>query len=80
MYEVRGHQVHVMLGHGEKLANLTFYRMSEDVIEPNNEDTTGNVPIVKTTPYEKQRLKLSKFFSKWPDELRRESDDTVEPA
>jgi dCTP deaminase len=80
MYEVRGHQVDVILADGEKLANLTFYRMSEDVPEPEQEVTRSDVPIVKTTPYEKQRLQLSKIFSKWPGKLRRNSDDTVEPA
>ena len=80
MYEVRGHQVHVMLGHGEKLANLTFYRMSEDIIAPKQDAAPTDLPVVKPTPYEKQRLQLSKVFSKWPERLRRKDDDIVEPV
>jgi dCTP deaminase len=68
IFEVRGHQVDVSLADGEKMANLTFYRMSED-----SEPGDGT--------YENQKLQLSKFFGKWPDKLRRVDDDgTVEPA
>ncbi len=49
------------------MANLTFYRMSEDC-------------EFKEGKYEKQTLKLSDFFDKWPDDLRFISDDgAVEP-
>jgi len=54
IFEVRGHDVHVNLGDGEKMARLIFYRMSEDSHEP--EDKT----------YNDQTLELSKFFKKWP--------------
>jgi deoxycytidine triphosphate deaminase len=54
MFEVRGHDVHVNLGDGEKMARLIFYRMSRDSREP--EDKT----------YNDQTLELSKFFKKWP--------------
>lgn len=53
MFEVRGHQVNVSLGHEEKMANLTFYRMSKDC-------PTGN-----PTPYEDQELALSSYFDDW---------------
>jgi dCTP deaminase len=76
MFEVRGHQVDVSLSDGEKLANLKFYRMSRDVPEGPLKDTR----TINATPYENQRLQLSKFFGKWPDKLKRNPDDTVEPA
>jgi dCTP deaminase len=66
IFEVRGHQVDVNLRHGERMANLTLYRMSEDA-EPDN------------TKYQKQTLKLSGFFGNWPQKLREVgSDGTVE--
>jgi dCTP deaminase len=70
IFEVRGHQVDVSLANEEKLANLTFFRMSQDC------EAEG-----KATPYEDQTLKLSKFFGKWPEQLRSvDNDGTVEPA
>lgn len=67
IFEVRGHQVNVSLADGEKMANLVFYRMSED--SDDGESEYGN-----------QSLKLSKFFAEWPDKLRKGGDDgTVEP-
>ncbi len=68
IFEVRGHQVNVSLADQEKLANLVFYRMSED----SDEGDPG---------YEKQSLQLSKFFGEWPEKLKRsDNDGTVEPA
>jgi dCTP deaminase len=66
MFEVRGHQVHVSLADGEKMAKLIFYRMSEDAPET----TVGE--------YGSQSLKLSKFFRKWPSKLKGNDDGTVE--
>ena len=52
IFEVRGHDVKVLLTHGEKLARLTFYRMSKDA------------PLTKeVTDYTDQTLKLSSFFA-----------------
>jgi dCTP deaminase len=73
IFEVRGHQVHVCLADGERMANLTFYRMSKDA------------PIGKSkpAPYENQILELSKFFADWPKKLKHPkgvNDGTVEPA
>jgi dCTP deaminase len=66
IFEVRGHQVDVNLRQGERMANLTLYRMSEDA----GPDTTS---------YGKQTLKLSSFFAAWPQKLREVgSDGTVE--
>jgi deoxycytidine triphosphate deaminase len=48
--------VDVSLAHGERLANLIFYRMSEDA-DPDK---------VQQTVYQRQTLTLSKFFAKWP--------------
>lgn len=69
-FEVRGHQVDVTLTDGEKLANLTFYRMSSDH-KPRKDDKTS---------YDDQVLELSSFFGTWPERLRRNDDETVEPA
>jgi dCTP deaminase len=52
MFEVRGHDVDVNLLHGEKMARLTFYRMSEDAVGGAGE-------------YNDQTLELSVFFGKW---------------
>jgi dCTP deaminase len=52
IFEVRGHDVSVTLTDGEKMARLTFYRLSAD-----------STP--KKSPYDKQVLQLSKFFGEW---------------
>ena len=66
IFEVRGHQVDVNLRQGERMANLTLYRMSEDA-GPD------------ATEYGKQTLKLSGFFGEWPKKLREVgTDGTVE--
>jgi len=72
IFEVRGHQVDVSLRHGERLANLTLYRMSENA---------GS----DKSPYGKQTLKLSSFFSEWPentgsDEENGTDETTKKPA
>lgn len=53
IFEVRGHQVSVSLAHGEQMAHLIFYRMSEDAQKGT------------ATKYSEQTLKLSKYFGKW---------------
>lgn len=58
IFEVRGHDVDVSLRHGEKMAKLTFYRMSENPTPPG--------PEVED-PYQIQSLQLSKLFKKWPN-------------
>ena len=68
IFEVRGHDVNVILRHKEKMANLTFYRMSQDC-EP--EDS-------KPTAYSEQELDLSKIFQDWPPKLKVEEDGTVQ--
>lgn len=55
IFEVRGHQVDANIAHGEKLAILTFYRMSQDCKEEDKES--------EDTSYNNQSLQLSKFFS-----------------
>jgi deoxycytidine triphosphate deaminase len=52
IFEVRGHNLDVLLRHREILAQLEYYRMSEPA-EP-GEDT-----------YDDQELKLAKFFRPW---------------
>ena len=53
IFEVRGHDVGVVLKDGEKLAKLTFYRMAQDCQQEGTSD------------YGEQTLELSKFFAKW---------------
>lgn len=55
IFEVRGHDVQVTLTDEEKMARLTFYRMSENV-----KSTEG-----QKSGYEDQTLKLSGFFAPW---------------
>lgn len=69
IFEVRGHQVNVTLADGEKMANLTFYRMSQDVTAADD-----------ASPYQNQSLQLSKFFDHWPETLKVGHDGTVERA
>jgi dCTP deaminase len=57
IFEVRGHDVKVTLTDGEKMARLTFYRMSEDCKPPKQKAKR------RTSGYENQKLKLSGFFS-----------------
>jgi dCTP deaminase len=68
IFEVRGHDVDVSLADGEKMARLSFFRMSEGVKEP------------KDRYYNKQCLQLSGFFGAWPPKLRLVDDNgRVEP-
>jgi len=59
IFEVRGHNVDVSLRDGEKMANITFYRMSEDCKEP-EQDKDEEESI-----YNEQILQLSKIFAPW---------------
>ena len=70
IFEVRGHQVNVSLADGEKMANLIFYRMSQDCAEE----------LSPSDKYDNQTLQLSKFFADWPPKLKRSNDGSVEPA
>lgn len=72
IFEVRGHDLNVNLIHRERLARLTFYRMSEDA-KPDE-----NAPQQKE--YNDQELKLSGYFGEWPKALRRNQDGSVEPV
>jgi dCTP deaminase len=54
IFEVRGHDVEVLLTDCEKMARLTFYRMSEEC-----------EPEKKKSRYGSQTLELSKFFGDW---------------
>lgn len=57
IFEVRGHDFPVTLEDGERMARLTFYRMSADAELP------------KSPPsYNDQGLKLSGFFPDWPED------------
>jgi dCTP deaminase len=66
IFEVRGHDLSVNLRHNEVLARMAVYRMSRDVPQPQ-----------KRSRYDKQELKLSGFFGKWPPSLYKEKDGSV---
>ena len=66
IFEVRGHDVDVSLKDGEKMARLTFYRMSQPCVRKKKKDS-----------YNEQTLKLSAIFADWPDEIKVEKDGTV---
>jgi dCTP deaminase len=55
IFEVRGHDLRVILNDGEKMAQLEFYRMSEDCDPEKKEDDK----------YKEQTLQLSNFFAEW---------------
>lgn len=55
IFEVRGHNVNVSLVDGERMAKLTFYRMSQDAVQDAETDMS----------YNDQELQLSKFFADW---------------
>jgi dCTP deaminase len=73
IFEVRGHQVPVSLADRERMANLIFYRMSEDP-----PDLTQEEQEQEAKGYSSQDLKLSKFFADWPKNLKRNEDGSVE--
>lgn len=60
IFEVRGHDIDVNLNHGEKMARLAFYRMSQDV-----EVLRPEKKKLQKDPYMNQELALSKYFGKW---------------
>jgi dCTP deaminase len=73
IFEVRGHQVPVSLADEEKMANLIFYRMSEDAPSLRKEEETA-----EAKGYGSQDLKLSKFFAEFPDHIKRNNDGSIE--
>ena len=72
IFEVRGHDVDVSLADGEKMARLSFYRMSEVAEKPTQQPGDQD--------YNKQRLELSKFFRAWSPKLRLDESGRVEPV
>lgn len=67
IFEVRGHDVPMVLRHGEKMARLTFYRMSAEAERPD------------PTPYDAQELRVSNLFEDFPSELVLGKDGHVGP-
>jgi dCTP deaminase len=63
IFEVRGHDLPVILNNEEKMAQLEFYRMSEDC-EP-DEEVKKPVTVEGSQDYREQTLQLSKFFADW---------------
>ena len=81
IFEVRGHDVNVSLRHGEKMARLIFYRMSQDAVL--DEDEEAEVTAAEDEAlYEQQNLQLSKFFGQWSKKLAWVDETTgqVRPA
>jgi dCTP deaminase len=70
IFEVRGHNVDVSLLHGERMAKLIFYRMSEDAVIDSETDQS----------YNDQQLQVSKFFGAWPEKLTKAEDGTLLPG
>ncbi|HTX37908.1 MAG TPA: 2'-deoxycytidine 5'-triphosphate deaminase [Bryobacteraceae bacterium] len=73
IFEVRGHDLDVSLIHRERLARLTFYRMSEDAIQSDEAAPQQN-------EYNEQELKLSGYFGEWPEKLTITEDCSVVPS
>jgi dCTP deaminase len=73
IFEVRGHQVPVSLANGEKMANLVFYRMSEDALELSHDQQNA-----EGKGYGSQDLTLSAFFGNWPEKMKRNVNGSVE--
>jgi dCTP deaminase len=76
IFEVRGHDVPVVLRDGEKLAKLKYYRMSQPY-KPQRVASSKATPKARSgkasklksskpgDPYQDQTLQLSKFFADW---------------
>jgi dCTP deaminase len=62
IFEVRGHNVDVLLTQGEILARLFFYRMSSPAEPPLSKKGKNNVETPQSVPYGDQELTLSKLF------------------
>jgi len=56
IFEVRGHNIETILRHGETLAKLEYYWMSQDAVKEE-----------RRSPYNDQELTLSKIFKKWEE-------------
>lgn len=57
IFEVRGHNIDIFLQHGEILARLDYYFMSQDALEDKVKEKDKS-----KSPYDNQELTLSKFF------------------
>jgi dCTP deaminase len=64
IFEVRGHDVSTSISDGAKMARLTFYKMSKDAKRHGS-------------AYDKQNLKLSKFFANWPKDISVDGEGKV---
>lgn len=65
IFEVRGHNVDVLLTQEEILARLFFYRMSQNAEEPRKKSSSTQEKSIVNVSYGDQELKLSKFFKSW---------------
>lgn len=67
IFEVRGHDVPAVLLNGEKMARLTFYRMSHPAEKPNQ------------SVYDTQELRLSSLFAEFPEHMARNEHHVIHP-
>lgn len=77
IFEVRGHDVDVSLHHGEKMAQLVFYRMSAIPDKISKQPSVQEAPGRCERPYNEQTLQLSKLFADWPQKIEVSNDGTV---
>ena len=68
IFEVRAHNIDVTLRDGERLAQLNFFRMSDNAVKD---------PTQKSTKYNEQELTLSKYFADWPEELSLDTNGRI---
>ncbi len=80
IFEVRGHDVNVALIQHERMARLTFYRMSEDCkLKPKSKRRSKRNRALpnKKNKYNEQELELSGLFGRWPTKLGRRKNRLV---
>ena len=70
IFEVRAHNLDIMLTDGERLAKLIFYKMSEKAEpEPEENPDDRNQEEEVGEGYTNQKLTRSNFFKNWPEHL-----------
>lgn len=77
IFEVRGHDVNVSLQHGEKMAQLVFYRMSEIPEKVSKTPSDEKAPPEEDRTYNEQTLQLSKLWAPWPPKIEVSTNGTV---
>lgn len=78
IFEVRAHNVDVTLADGERLAKLVFYRMSKSAAKKETPEQNGEKD--PEDDYGSQELQLSKYFRKWPAQVKVDESGGVTQA